>query len=392
MWLTLAALAFLTVLAPVALFAGAGNPPCAASLANDPVGGVNDTGGPASGGHFAAPLQMKPGTWYRFGATEYGPPATGTQGSAPGEQGNLAAHPDSFAELSTLETNPANASPSTFTFADADALGALPYGTNLRVRGPSGQERVLTKRDTGYGQGPGGQGPGSLIYRIDVYNAAASTLGVSKSPVAAELAPSSGTAPTLDQTPVSEPTGGGCSTSAGPDLGPLQLTPGQTAQINPQTGEASAPASAPRPVKLAIAGANEIHTKPYSTEDSDGSGVASHNYGPLAHLWPAYDCSGSTSFVLYKAGLFGDAAWVSKQFETWGAPGPGKWITVYSNSDHVFLAIAGRAFDTANFGGPNVPDSPYAFGPRWRTDPTGNLADGLGYAVRHPTGAWNTPS
>ena len=105
-----------------------------------------------------------------------------------------------------------------------------------------------------------------------------------------------------------------------------------------------------------------------------------------------YDCSGSTSFVLYKAGLFGPDAWASTPFETWGAPGPGKWITVYANSDHVFLAIAGRAFDTADFGGPNIPDHPYAFGPRWRTDPTGNLADGAAYAVRHPTGAWNTPS
>jgi hypothetical protein len=391
-WIGLAGVVFLIVLAPVALFAGASNPPCTASLAagSAPVGEINDTGGTPAAGHFAAPLQLQPGRWYRIGATEYGPPGTGKQGSAPGEEGNLAAHPDSFAELSTLDANPANVAGGALTFREADALNNLPYLTNLRVRGPSGKQLVLAKRDTGYGQGPGGQGPGELIYRIDVYNGAAPTLGVSKSPVSVELAPTSGTAPTLNQTPDAGPSGGGCGWS-GIDLGPLQLTPGQTAQINSQTGAASAPADAPRQVKLAIAAANEIHTKPYGL-GPDGGGAASHAYGPLSHLWPAYDCSGSTSFVLYKAGLFGPNAWVSGQFMSWGAPGPGKWISVYANTGHVFLDIAGRAFDTADYGGPNIPNSPYALGPRWRSDPTGNLADGNSYAVRHPTAAWNNPS
>jgi hypothetical protein len=394
-WFVLGGVVFLIVVAPVALFAGAGNPPCPSSLAGgqSPVGGIDDAGGSAPAGHFAAPLQMREGQWYRFGATEYGPPATGDYGSDPDPgQSDLATHPNSFAELSTLDSNPANSPADTFTFMDADALGNLPYGTNLRVRGPSGDELVLAKRDTGYGQGPEGQ-TGGVIYRIDVWNGVAGQLGVSKSPVAAELAPTSGTAPTLDQTPASGPPGktGACS-SAGGELGPLQLTPGQTAQINSQTGDASAPADAPRPVKLAIAAANEIHAKPYSTQDPDGSGAASHAYGPLSRLWPAYDCSGSTSFVLYKAGLFGPNAWVSGQFMNWGAPGPGKWISVYANSGHVFVSIAGRAFDTSNYGGPNIPSSPYAFGPRWRTDPTGNLADGDAYAVRHPAGAWNDPT
>ncbi len=111
-WAAAAGAVFLIVVAPVALFAGAGNPPGCSAAGDGSPGEINDTGGPAPGGHFAAPLNMNPGSWYRIGATEYGPPGTGTQGSAPGVQGDLAIHPNSFAELSTLDYNPANVSQS----------------------------------------------------------------------------------------------------------------------------------------------------------------------------------------------------------------------------------------------------------------------------------------
>ena len=45
--------------------------------------------------------------------------------------------------------------------------------------------------------------------------------------------------------------------------------------------------------------------------------------------------------------------------------------------------IAGLAFDTADFGGPNIPAGSR---PPLASDPTGNLADGLSYVVRHPPG------
>ena len=107
------------------------------------------------------------------------------------------------------------------------------------------------------------------------------------------------------------------------------------------------------------------------------------HYGPLSTPWPAYDCSGSTSYVLYKAGLHDVNAQVSGDLENWGDPGPGKWISIYANSEHVFTVIAGRAFDTADYGGPNIPAGS---GPRWRSNPLGNLQDGLSYVVRHPPG------
>jgi len=152
----------------------------------------------------------------------------------------------------------------------------------------------------------------------------------------------------------------------------LATVPGQTARILADR-TAAAPTDAPAAVKLAIAAANEIHAKSYPEP------VA--HFGSLSYPWPAYDCSGAVSFVLYSAGLHSQRPDVSGTLESWGFPGPGTWITVYANSGHTWIVIAGLAFDTADYGGPNIPAGS---GPRWRQDPLGNLADGLTYVTRHP--------
>ena len=379
-WL-IPALGWMLLIAPVVLFAGAGNPPCPGAGAATP-NATTPGGGPAPGGMFAQPLKLQQGKWYEVGATEYGGPndTAGTSGSIAGTdptQGDLPAHPDSFAELSVLDSNPANGG--TFTFADANALNNLPYMTGLVVAS-NNTKKVLYKRDTGYGQGPGQFIANGQPYRVDVWWQSAGALGVSKSAVKIALAPPLGTGGVLGETPAGAPGAAGpnpiCDQLAA--TGTLQLTPGQQARIL-SDGSASAPASAPAAVKLAIAAANQIHTKPYSVF-ADGHAV---HYGPLSEAWPAYDCSGTVSYVLYKAGLHSVNADVSGTLESWGQPGPGKWISVYANSDHTFIVIAGLAFDTADYGGPNIPAGS---GPRWRQNPLGNLQDGLSYVVRHPTG------
>ena len=156
--------------------------------------------------------------------------------------------------------------------------------------------------------------------------------------------------------------------------GTLGLTAAETARVQAD-GSALAPAGAPAAVKLAIAAGNQIHTYPYPSPDV--------HYGPLSALWPAYDCSGATSFVLYTAGLLGAGAETSSEFERYGLPGPGRWITLYANSAHVWIVVAGIALDTAGYGGPPIPAGS---GPRWRADPTANLQDGTAYLVRHPPG------
>jgi peptidoglycan hydrolase-like protein with peptidoglycan-binding domain len=149
-----------------------------------------------------------------------------------------------------------------------------------------------------------------------------------------------------------------------PDGGPVRK-----AHINPD-GTATAPADAPAAVKAVIAAANQIIDRPYVYGGGHGSWISA-----------GYDCSGAVSYALHGGGLL--SAPLAGEFEGYGLPGHGRWITVYANSQHVFAAIAGLGFDTADFGGPNIPAGS---GPRWRFDPTGNLADGGNYIVRHPDG------
>jgi len=124
-------------------------------------------------------------------------------------------------------------------------------------------------------------------------------------------------------------------------------------------GTAAAPASAPAAVRAAIAAANQIASTPYLW----GGGHA---------RWDdkGYDCSGSVGFALHGAGLL-DASEDSTGFESYGEPGPGRWITLYANADHVYAVIAGLRYDTSG-----------ASPSRWQAA----MRTGAGFVVRHPAG------
>jgi septal ring factor EnvC (AmiA/AmiB activator) len=140
---------------------------------------------------------------------------------------------------------------------------------------------------------------------------------------------------------------------------PAPLNPGEEAQVISES-EASAPASAPQAVKDAISAANSIALTPYIWGGGHGSFESE-----------GYDCSGAVSFALHGGGFL-ESPLDSTGLETWGEPGPGKWITVYANAEHAWMVIAGIAFDTV--GGP---------GPRWHS-PWVDSPEG--FVVRHPTG------
>jgi peptidoglycan hydrolase-like protein with peptidoglycan-binding domain len=159
-------------------------------------------------------------------------------------------------------------------------------------------------------------------------------------------------------------------TSATPSTTSTSTAPTGKATINPD-GTATAPAGAPLLVQEVISAANQIIDKPYVY----GGGHASFND-------TGYDCSGSVSYALHGANLLSEPE-DSTQLETYGDSGPGKWITIYADSGHTWIVVAGIAFDTADYGGPNIPAGT---GPRWRSNPLGNLADGGDYVVRHPAG------
>lgn len=140
---------------------------------------------------------------------------------------------------------------------------------------------------------------------------------------------------------------------------PAPLTPGQSAEYISES-QASVPSSAPSAVKAAIEAANSIATTPYVWGGGHGSFESS-----------GYDCSGAVSFAL-NGGGFLSSPLDSTGLETWGEAGPGQWITVYANSGHAWVIIAGLAFDTV--GGP---------GPRWHPEPVSSTE---GFIARHPPG------
>jgi hypothetical protein len=150
----------------------------------------------------------------------------------------------------------------------------------------------------------------------------------------------------------------------------MSIKPASKTSIH-SNGAASAPSNAPAVVKNVVNAANQIIHTSYCYAGGHASWKSS-----------CYDCSGSVSYALHGGHLL-SVPEDSTQMESYGAPGKGRWITIYADASHAFLVVNGRAFDTANYGGPNRPSGD---GPRWRFNPTGNLADGGHYIVRHPPG------
>jgi septal ring factor EnvC (AmiA/AmiB activator) len=142
---------------------------------------------------------------------------------------------------------------------------------------------------------------------------------------------------------------------------PVPLAPGESATLL-SNGQAAAPASAPDPVKAVIAAANQIASTPYIWGGGHGSWDS-----------PGYDCSGAVSFALHGGGFL-PSPLDSTGLETWGVPGPGRWITVYANAGHAFAVIAGLRWDTVG----DLSGS----GPRWHTD----MVSTAGFIARHPDG------
>lgn len=163
----------------------------------------------------------------------------------------------------------------------------------------------------------------------------------------------------------------------------FKYAPGNTPYLEPN-GFLEAPHGAPRPVLELIAAANEINSFPYPNYPNC---CAVHYYGQqLKWLWPAYDCSGSTSFVLYAAGLASEMATDSTGLEHYTQDGPGKWITIYANGDHVHITVDGFNFDTVAGGEGAAPDLGYG-GPRWvPASDTATDDYGSDFIVSHPAG------
>jgi cell wall-associated NlpC family hydrolase len=128
-----------------------------------------------------------------------------------------------------------------------------------------------------------------------------------------------------------------------------------------ENGIALPPLDSPSQVRAIIEAGNAIARTPYKWGGGHGR-------------WQdtGYDCSGSVSFALASAGLLSGPL-ASGPLMSWGEPGRGKWITVWSNTGHVFLEVAGVRFDTS---GTRVTGS------RWQA----TMRSTAGFVARHPAG------
>lgn len=117
----------------------------------------------------------------------------------------------------------------------------------------------------------------------------------------------------------------------------------------------------PSVISRVIAAADEIATRPYVYGGGHGSFQST-----------GYDCSGSVSYALHGGGLLGSPE-DSSELESYGEPGPGAHITIYANSEHAFMVIDGRRFDTI---------AQQETGTRWSS----SMSSTAGYVVRHPAG------
>ncbi len=147
------------------------------------------------------------------------------------------------------------------------------------------------------------------------------------------------------------------------ELAALRRAPtgaGGQAVLQPD-GTASPPIEAPEPVQEVIHAGNMISNSPYKWGGGHGR-----------WLDDGYDCSGSVSFALFAGGLL-NSPLTSGGFINWGEPGPGRWITIYTNPGHMFMVVAGLRFDTSGR---------TRLGSRWQPE----MRASSGYVVRHPPG------
>jgi hypothetical protein len=161
----------------------------------------------------------------------------------------------------------------------------------------------------------------------------------------------------------------------------VRFLEGGRARLAPGDGHlAIVPADAPARVQAMVVAGNELQELPY------GPGGHPDPRGALEE-----DCSSTVNYVLYRSGVRPISEIVrdnplAQDYVGWGAPGPGRWVTIYATTeptDHVFITIAGLRLDTSHNGtdvGPNRDED----GPRWRI--LDHIPTWAHWSVRHPPG------
>jgi len=139
------------------------------------------------------------------------------------------------------------------------------------------------------------------------------------------------------------------------------LTPPASAREASGSGSSSETGEGSSVISRVIAAGDEIATRPY---------VWGGGHGSFQSV--GYDCSGSVSYALHGAGLLSSPE-DSSALESYGEAGPGRHITIYANSEHAFMVVDGKRFDTVALA---------ETGTRWSSSMTSTA----GFVARHPDG------
>ncbi len=113
-------------------------------------------------------------------------------------------------------------------------------------------------------------------------------------------------------------TPGSTTTTTTTTTSPTPLAPPGRAKLR-KDGTAVAPADAPLEIQAAIAAGNAIKAMPYRWGG-----------GHRTFYDSGYDCSGAVSYVLHAAGMLESPMPSGPLATGWGAPGKGRWITVFA--------------------------------------------------------------
>ncbi len=301
-----------------------------------------------------------PQTWDALAAAEHAAEHAATAAANAAAAGTTAATPANAGadvhEASVLQTTP----------ADTSAVIALQQALGITADGNFGAATTAAVEafQSAHGLTPDGVvGPGTQA-----------ALGLPAGPTLQQSDTTGGTAG-----PATDPTD--ATTTAATDATPATTTtatadatattdPADTTTTGSTSSTAVSPAgavstTAPPDVQAAlnemVQAADDIATLPYIWGGGHGSWIS-----------PGYDCSGSVSYVLHAAGLL-SAPEDSGELESYGAPGPGQYVTIYATAGHAWMTINGERFDTVALS---------EDGSRWANG-GGEFA---GYIVRHPIG------
>jgi hypothetical protein len=193
---------------------------------------------------------------------------------------------------------------------------------------------------------------------------------------------------TLSQSSSTQLLEGAGTSEAAPDMElqaetstPVRFIAGERAELSRGDGHvALVPAATPSVVQAMIVAGNELQDL---------------LYGPGGHPDPRgaleEDCSSTVNYILYRSGVRPIEEIVrenplAQDYVDWGAPGPGRWVTIYSTTaptPHTFIVIAGVRLDTSH-NGTDVGPSRGEDGPRWRL--LDHIPTWAHWSVRHPPG------